>query len=268
MNPQPTETERCSVGFELHNSDLEEGHFRGMASVFNTMIDTFVPTIIDPGSFKNTLASPERNVLILWQHDDTAPIGTPTEMWETKHGLEIVGKISNTTQGRDALTLMRDGVVTEMSIGFDPVSFRFEEQGKDKDLVRHVDEVRLWEVSLVSFGANPKAKITEVQSALLSQVRKDFQKQKIVVAPRTALGDNGEPHIRLDSVTDFEELIGRLAHTIGLLKATEEPLRDDCVSKLRDVMHAIERIIHTETSEYNIDSARNDVILAEAELSL
>jgi len=140
MNPS-IETEQCRVGFELHSSDLEDGSFRGMASVFNTMIDTFVPTIIDPGAFKNTLQNHDRNVVILWQHDDTNPIGTPTEMWETKHGLEIVGKISSTQQGKDALTLMRDGVVTEMSIGFDPVSFRFEEEGKDKALVRHVDEV-------------------------------------------------------------------------------------------------------------------------------
>ena len=265
MNPQASETERCRVDFELHGSDLEEGQFRGMASVFDTMIDTFVPTIIDPGAFKSTLASPERNVLILWQHDDTTPIGTPTEMWETKHGLEIKGKISNTTQGRDALTLMRDGVVTEMSIGFDATSFRFEEQGKDKDLVRHIDEVRLWEVSLVSFGANPKAKITEVQAALLSSAREEFSRQKAV---KPAIGNDGKPQILLDGDADFSELIGRLAHTIGLLKATEEPLRDDCISKLRDVKHAIERIIQTETSEHNIERARNAVALAEAGLAL
>jgi len=263
-----SERELCSVGFELHNSDLEEGMFRGMASVFNTMIESFVPTIIDPGAFKSTLASPERNVLILWQHDDQTPIGTPTEMWETKHGLEIVGKISNTTQGRDAMTLMRDGVVTEMSIGFDATSFRFEEQGKSKELVRHIDEVRLWEVSLVSFGANPKAKITEVQSALLSKVRDDFKKQKIAMQPRGASGNNGEPHIRLDGVTDYGELVGRLSETIGLLKAANEPLENECVARLREVIHAAQRIYQNETSEFDVGSAQRAVALEEASLRI
>jgi len=102
---------------------------------------------------------------------------------------------------------------------------------------------------------------------LLSKVRKDFEKQKIVIPPHVA-NDNGEPRIRLDGVIDFDELISRLAHTIGLLKSTEEPLRDDCISKLRDVKHALERIIENETGEQNIESARVAVALAEAELAL
>lgn len=255
------EVERSVVGFELHKHNLEEGSFRGMASVFNTMIDTFVPTIIDKGAFKDTLANNERNVVILWQHDDSNPIGQPTEMWETKHGLEIVGKISDTTQGRDALTLMRDGVVTEMSIGFDATSFRFEEEGKgkQKELVRHVEAVRLWEISLVSFGANPKAKITEVQSALLSQALDDFKKlRRPVPRPTIEMADNIE----------FGARIGRIAEHLQKLRETDEPLTDDCIAKLRDVKHSIQRIIETETSEHKVESARNAVALAEAELSL
>ena len=258
MNPS-TETEQCRVGFELHTSDLEDGSFRGMASVFNTMIDTFVPTIIDPGAFKNTLQNHDRNVVILWQHDDTNPIGTPTEMWETKHGLEIVGKISSTQQGKDALTLMRDGVVTEMSIGFDPVSFRFEEEGKDKALVRHVDEVRLWEISLVSFGANPEAKITEVQSLLLDNAREAIKK----LHRQTSI-----PKIEMVDRIEFGARISRIAEHLQKLRETDEPLTDECIAKLRDVKHSIQRIIETETSEHNVEGARNAVALAEAELAL
>ncbi len=256
MREQTTETERCRVKFALESHDLEEGMFKGMASVFNTRIESFVPTIIEPGAFTNTLAKPERNVLILWQHDDAMPIGVPVQMQETEHGLEIVGKISQTQQGKDAMTLMRDGVVTEMSIGFDATAFRFEENSA-KDLMRHVTEVKLWEVSLVSFGANPKAKITEVQSRLMSDARELIAQENAANAPKLP--------INLAETSELWVLVGRIAEHVTRIKNSDEPLPDHCVAQLRDINHAITRIISHETSD-PIDTSANQIALAEAEL--
>jgi hypothetical protein len=53
-------------------------------------------------------------------------------------------------------------VVKSLSIGFDPVLWEIEERSLGQLPIRHLKEVRLWEVSCVVFSADPKAKITEV----------------------------------------------------------------------------------------------------------
>lgn len=141
----------------------EKNEFGGLASAFGVKIDTWIPSYIEPGAFKNTLGNEKERgrVKVLFQH--SSPIGVPTFMQEVDEGLLVMGKVSETSLGADVLTLMRDKVVTEMSIGFDPVEFFFKE-GPDKELQRHITECRLWEFSPVSFGANSGAKITVVNS--------------------------------------------------------------------------------------------------------
>jgi len=54
---------------------------------------------------------------------------------------------------------MKDGVINEMSIGYDAVKEGF------KDGIRHLKEVKLWDVSPVTFAANPEAVILSVKGA-------------------------------------------------------------------------------------------------------
>jgi hypothetical protein len=166
--------EALSATFQLAETDLEAGTFRGFASVFNTQIDAAIPTIIHPGAFTKTLQENGRRVRVLWQHDETEPIGIPVTMAETGTGLEVVGKISNTTRGRDCLTLMRDKVVTDLSIGFDPIVYDFEER-ENMPRIRHVRELRLWEFSPVTWGANEPAKIAEVNARVRAALGTDAE---------------------------------------------------------------------------------------------
>jgi uncharacterized protein len=152
--------------FTIHAADPARGTFTGYASVFGTKIDTWIPTVIEKGAFKRTLKEQGDRVKILWQHDRDTPIGKPLSLRETDRGLEIVGKISETAQGKDVMVLLRDGVIDEMSIGFDPVKWTMDEPTKEgEEGLRHIHEVRLWEVSLVTFAANPDAKILTVHRA-------------------------------------------------------------------------------------------------------
>jgi len=143
--------------------ELPENSFRGMASVFGEVIDAFMPTVMQRGAFTKTLNERARTIPILWQHDIDQPIGKPDHIFENETGLVLQAGISRTTLGRDVLTLMRDGVVGALSIGFDPVVFDFNEQ-PDGSMKRFIREARLHEISVVTLGADPNALIFEVRA--------------------------------------------------------------------------------------------------------
>lgn len=87
-----------------------------------------MPTVIHAGAFVNTLADPDQRsrVVLLWQHDTAKPIGKPLELREDARGLFLRGVLADTELGRDTATLLRSGVIREMSIGFDPVAWSTE----------------------------------------------------------------------------------------------------------------------------------------------
>jgi hypothetical protein len=132
----------------------------GYGSVFNTLIDAYVPTIIEPGAFTKTIREQFDRIKILWQHQTDEPIGRPLELREDERGLYVRAQLSATSRGDEAARLLRDGVLNELSIGFDVLRFYMDTSGHEP--VRHITELRLWEISLVTFAANPKAKVTQV----------------------------------------------------------------------------------------------------------
>lgn len=114
-----------------------------------------------------------------WMHDLWEPIGRPLEMNEVGRGdlpeavlarapgatggLHVVTKISMTQRGRDAHTLLVDGVLNEWSIGYFPVKWEWEEGGAS---VRHLQELKLVEYGLVTLAMNPGA-LTETVKAVV-----------------------------------------------------------------------------------------------------
>ncbi|MGO2655975.1 MAG: HK97 family phage prohead protease [Pseudoclavibacter sp.] len=99
---------------------------------------------------------------VYYQHRDA--IGRIAASRTTDAGLEIDGVISHTARGDEAATLLRDGVIDSLSIGFEPVEWRTE-RDEDEDIELTVyTRVRVREVSLVSFPAYEQALITETRS--------------------------------------------------------------------------------------------------------
>lgn len=150
--------EKTVIPFSVKALDFEEGTFEGYAAAFNNA--DAGEDIIEPGAFAKTINENLKRIKICWQHDGSEPIGKPVELREDERGLYLKGKISRTARGADALTLMRDGVVTELSIGYDAIKHQID--GK----FRRLKEIRLWEISPVTWAMNPKAQILAVKSAL------------------------------------------------------------------------------------------------------
>ena len=133
-----------------------ENTIEGYAAYFGN-VDSY-GDIIEQGAFTKTLKENNNRVKVLWQHNTNEPIGKPIQMEQDSKGLYIKAKISMTDVGRKAMELMRDGVIDEMSIGYDIIKDEF--KGKN----RMLKELRLWEFSPVTFAANEKARITSAKN--------------------------------------------------------------------------------------------------------
>jgi HK97 family phage prohead protease len=197
--------------------ELPEGSFRGVASMFGEVIDAFMPTVMKRGAFTKTLQERSRSIPILWQHDIDEPIGRPTRIVETDEGLLLQAAISRTNRGRDALILMRDGVVGALSIGFDPVQFDFEEQ-PDGSMKRFIREARLHEISVVTLGADPNALITEVRAGQVSGTLRKYWEG----VESLSTGEETDAQDVSDTLEEPTDLAARFATFMADTELTDE----------------------------------------------
>lgn len=148
--------------FEL-KSISSDGAFSGYGAVFGN-VDSY-GDVIAPGAFAKSLASSAakgRMPAMLWQHDSDHPIGVWTAMREDAKGLYVEGRllIDAVAKAQEAHALLKAGALSGMSIGFLPVVSEWD----DKQELRTLKEVDLWEVSLVTFPANDDARVSDVKS--------------------------------------------------------------------------------------------------------
>jgi hypothetical protein len=68
-------------------------------------------------------------------------------------------------QGREAFALYKAGAMSEWSIGFDTLNYEWDSDGEDGNerQFRRLKELRLWEYSPVTWGANPATVTTDVK---------------------------------------------------------------------------------------------------------
>lgn len=173
--------ERKVRPFALKTAD-DGGTFSGHGAVFHN-IDNH-GDIIAPGAFHKHLPFfLSRGFIGGLNHDWDKPIGTPTEAAEDATGLKVAGKISETTHGKDVKVLMKDGVVKELSIGYQATGVKWLETAEDvaaywtgagytpsehdqaesKYGARLLTEIKLYEVSPVTIASNSLALISAVK---------------------------------------------------------------------------------------------------------
>ena len=143
----------------------EDGIFEGRGSVFGN-VDSY-KEIVAPGAFTDTLAAwkaQNRLPPVLWQHRSGEPIGPHLEMEERADGLHVKGQllVNDVQRAKEARALMKAKAVNGLSIGFVT-----REDAYDRVTgIRTLKKVDLWEVSVVTFPANPAAQISSVKSAI------------------------------------------------------------------------------------------------------
>lgn len=161
--------------------DSDVGTFSGYGAAFGN-VDA-MGDVIKRGAFKLTLKEwQERSKWppMLLQHgggifgggaDDMLPVGKWTTMEENDRGLKIEGRLFalNTERGQYIYEGLKSGVLDGLSIGF---RIREAVNGtKPGEPRRTLTNIDLWEVSIVTFPANPKARVTAVKALTAEQLR-------------------------------------------------------------------------------------------------
>jgi hypothetical protein len=154
--------------------------FAGYGAVFGN-VDSY-GDVIAKGAFADTLKKARSSgqwPALLSQHggmfgDDSTPIGIYTEMREDDVGLYVEGKLAPTAKGKEAYELLKmkpRPAYNGLSIGFRPTEWVM--RSKPEEPRRTLKAVDLLEVSLVTFPANGKARVTSVKSEFNPRVIED-----------------------------------------------------------------------------------------------
>ncbi len=114
--------------------------------------------VVAPGAYSASLAALKasgRQVKMLWQHDPAQPIGVWDEVAEDRRGLRVKGRLlTSTHRGQEAAALIEAGAIDGLSIGYRTVRATKTDAGQ-----RLLQELELWEVSLVTFPMLPSARV-------------------------------------------------------------------------------------------------------------
>ena len=180
----------------------------GYAAYFGN-VDSY-GDVIEQGAFSKTLKENNNRIKVLWQHNINEPIGKPVAMEQDSKGLYIKAKISMTDTGKKAMELMRDGVIDEMSIGYDIMKDEY--KGKN----RMLKELRLWEFSPVTFAANEKARITSAKS--LSELLYDIK--------------NADKNEIMNAIEKLNELLNQFEPNVSVTQKQNEDQEVQSILKM------------------------------------
>lgn len=143
-----------------------EGIIEGYASLFGEKDNG--GDVVMAGAYTKSLArimDAGRRIKMLWQHDPSQPIGVWDDVKEDARGLLVKGRIlTDVEKGRETLALVNAGAIDGLSIGYRTVSATRGAKGE-----RMLNELDLWEVSVVTFPMQQTARIDAVKAADLTE---------------------------------------------------------------------------------------------------
>jgi HK97 family phage prohead protease len=143
----------------IEDVDDVKGIVTGYFSAVNN-IDSDGDVIVS-GAYKKTVAENgpmgRNRIMHLLQHNPLMPLAKPMELMEDAKGLRFTSKITETSYGKDVIKLYKEGVFNEHSVGFEII------KSDNKSAYREIREIKLWEGSTVTWGANANTPIESMK---------------------------------------------------------------------------------------------------------
>jgi len=158
------EIKNFKTKFIVDDADEEKGVFVGHASVWDVIDD--YGECVDRGAFKKTIKE-TKHFPICWSHDLYQPMGISFGE-EDDIGLKTEGHLNMDVQlAREKRSLMIQGAINGLSIGFKTVK----DWADNKTGIRHLKEIKLYEISPCVFQACPGALVEEIKSLDFQSLR-------------------------------------------------------------------------------------------------
>ena len=128
--------------------------------------------IFRPGSLPVEGKAPR----LFMYHDASMPVGIVTERVETEEGMLFTAKVSASSQGLDAMIMLQETVIDQVSVGVNPTKFSYDEAGT------MIIESATWtELSLVPVGAfGDLANITSIAASIHQEPEEVVLNEEVV----------------------------------------------------------------------------------------
>ena len=117
--------------------------------------------ILHKGAFAKTIKENMDRIKIVMNHDLKKAVGRPVLFEEREEGLYMKALISESEA--DLQQKIREGIFSELSIGFVPVKSSIRYGVYNGADVRDLFEVKLWEVSIVTIAKNEYTRFAEAK---------------------------------------------------------------------------------------------------------
>lgn len=188
----------------------EDGFFSGYGAVFGN-VDWYNDVIL-PGAFSKTLeewASKNKFPPVLWNHNDSEPIGVYTKIYEDAKGLYVEGRllIDDVPRAKSTHALLKAGAIDGLSIGYVT-----KKANKQTNGIRELVELGLGEISIVTTPANEESLITSVKSKLeggdlpsLPEFEKFLRESGFSKSQATAIAGKGLRHLLSESEGEIQQ---------------------------------------------------------------
>lgn len=184
-------TRPLSRAAEVVDFDAHRGQVRAKLAAYEHRIDLYdnITEVFTRGAFARAAEAPHRVKVSDQQHNRMVVIGHAVELRDEQDGLYGTLKIADTSAGRDTLTLLRDGVLDELSVEFVPqVKHMQVRQEGGVTHIRH-DRAMLIGVSPVSqgaYGQDAKVLAVRAKQALTEADQAAEERAKQLAAIRAA----------------------------------------------------------------------------------
>ena len=211
-----------SVQFIEKGFDDDKRIVKGYVSVFEN-VDSDKDRLMK-GAFKRTLKEwgPEgmNRIKLVSQHNMRVPVGPIMKLYEDEKGLYMEAKFGTHRDGEDHYRMVKEGTLTEFSIGF--VGYNKEDNTYGGRDFKAVD---LYEVSLVTMAANDQAVVSSVKS-----VEDELSDLDGIIKLASKLGDSEETH-KIKNIALNLKAEAKKAHEAAIVK--ENDLSNEAIEEAK-----------------------------------
>ena len=152
----------------------EVGKISGFFSTYEKTPDSY-GDIIEPGAFTKTIEKRKETghpFPLCFNHDFSAVIGAVNTIEEKEQGPYIEADFLDTQLGQDVRKMVQSGAIYQFSFAYDVLKNRAPNAEEKANGVTNVlEEVEVYEVSVVTVPANSNAQVTDIKSAIEAEVK-------------------------------------------------------------------------------------------------